>query len=269
MFSRISVDYAMRGGARITWELAHHFIAPAPHTYQLQVGSTGNNDADDWEDVGDPFTDAFYATDTEQRDFGKNLTAHYRIKLTDGNNVTYTSQPASAYGILDHRSWCQAREWLRKLQLRNSKFVGTAGWLFKAKRAGTIPDPTDLSTAVTDPLTGEIVQSRTTNTYGTRFAGGYFTPMAHWMDLSQEQNNEQTDDQLARGTVNDFRVQQGLCIAYPQLYNGDVWVAKDSDQRFYIDKVDTVAQYRNVPIYVRAEMRLAPTSDIIYELPLP
>lgn len=268
VFSRVSVDYAMRGGARISWELAHHFTAPEPYTYQLQVGSTGVNAATDWEDVGDPFTDAFFATDTEQRDFGKNLTAHYRIKLTDADNVVYLSQPAGGWGVLDHMGWCRVREMLRKLQLRNAKFTGTAGLLLKAKRHGDIPDPEDLDVAVTDFMTGDIVQSRLDSTYGNRFTGGYYPPVPFFMDLSPEQNKEETDDQLARGTVNDMTVRRGLCSAYPQLYSGDVWVAKDSDQRFYVDTVQVVAQWRNVPVYVSAELKLAPTSDIIYSIPV-
>ena len=49
------------------WELLDTFTDKGPLTFQLQVGSTANQDADDWENVGLPVTDQYFALDGEQR----------------------------------------------------------------------------------------------------------------------------------------------------------------------------------------------------------
>src|SRR6478735_7071357 len=81
-FDRVVVTYLLRGGTRVFWELRDSFVAPGPYAFQLQVGSSENRDADDWENVGAPVTDAFQAVDGEQRIFGKVRWQFYRVRLT-------------------------------------------------------------------------------------------------------------------------------------------------------------------------------------------
>ncbi len=52
VFDMVHVSYLIRGGTRVMWELLPTFTDPQPWSFQLQVGETGVEAADDWEDVG-------------------------------------------------------------------------------------------------------------------------------------------------------------------------------------------------------------------------
>lgn len=270
VFDRVVVDYAMRGGARITWRLHRRFCAPEPHLYTLQVGCTGTPDAEDWQDVGESFTDAFLAVDPEQREFGHSLTPHYRVKLQDADGEIYYSRPASAYGVLPYRDWLIVREMIRKETLLFSKYTGIEGYLLKRKRKGLIPDncvavPETGSEPVTDPLTGEIIHSGAISTVGTEFEGGYFAAVPFHFSLSQEKRYEKRDDKGVMGSINPM-LQKGRCAAFPQLAHEDVLVDLQSDRRYFVHEVEHVAQYRNIPVVVSCDLKLAESTHVIYDV---
>jgi hypothetical protein len=125
---------------RVVWTLLPTFLDPGPLTFQLQTGTTSNPNADDWEDVGLPVVDQYFAFDDEQRVWGKTEWTHYRVVLTTALGVYY-SDPTGGLGILDRRSWRIAREKART-QLKAFKVgnVGQQGYLLKRRWTG-IPCP--------------------------------------------------------------------------------------------------------------------------------
>ena len=88
------------------WSLVDTFLDPSPLQFTLQVGTTANQDADDWTDVGLPVVDQFVAFDPEQRVWGKTNWTHYRVRLVTSLG-TYYSLPTGGMGTLDRRSWLQ------------------------------------------------------------------------------------------------------------------------------------------------------------------
>lgn len=265
VFERIVCDYLQRGGARISWAFREHFTDPGPYTYTLQVGETGNNSADDWKDVGVPFNDAFFASDDEQRNYGVLQTPHYRLMMTTPRGV-YLSQPAFAYGALSFRDWVLAREIVRKERLRAGKFVATEGLLLKRKRTGIIPDPKDIPNATKHFLTDEVIGGTNPHTGGQIYAGGYYPAIPFDVDLSLEQRTEEVDES-GIGKVVDI-LQQGRCSPFPPLNREDIWVARASDQRYYVRAVSQGTAYRHVPLIMLYTLKLAPATDVAYDLPL-
>ncbi len=258
-FSRVTVDCIIVGGTRVSWEMNRHFIDPGPYTFQLQVGHTGINEADDWTDVGSPVVDTYFTFDTEKRVYGKTQETHYRVELTTGLD-TYYSEPADCDGHLQKRDWLNGREIVRKEFLRHRVLTSPEGFLLKARRYGP-RCPTCL-----DEFTEEVGRTNCEDCYGTGFENGYFDPLpACFADISEDTGREHRDANIG---MENKQVIKGRFIGDPQLYSYDVWVDKTSGKRYYIHCVNTVSQVRGVAIIYDAELRLAPFSDVIYTVPI-
>ena len=261
VFKRITVDHVVEGGTRISWDLQDAFKDVGPYTYQLQVGETGVDGADDWTDVGAAEVDVFFIIDAAKRMYGNRLTHHYRLQLTTAS-AGYTSKPAPVYGVLSKRDWLLARAIIRRELLRHEKKASPNGYLLRRKWTGAVVPDTD----VVDPLTGEIIKVENTTGEGTAFVGGYYAPVAMFMDLSPETNHTQRDQN--RGTVNDMTV-QGRAIAFPQLNSKDIWVSDTSDRRYKIHQVQNVAEIRAVPLVVKVTLKPIPFKDPAYDVAVP
>lgn len=260
VFSLLHVSYLIRGGTRVMWQLIPEFSDPHPWTFQLQVGMTGNPDADDWINVGSPLSNACYAIDPERRVYGKTQYTHYRVKLQTPNGVYY-SKPTSKDGILNVRDWKLAREIVRKEQLR-SKFAAQEGYLLKHRTMGeNCHRCLDLQTnEVTDPNCPECL--------GTGKQCGYFYPMACiWADISPKTRRIHIEEQI-RGAVGDV-VLMARMLMLPLIDELDVWVSKKTDDRYYIHTIQNVSEFRGVPLIANVEFRLAAYSDSIYDVAIP
>jgi hypothetical protein len=71
-----------------------------------------------------------------------------------------------------------------------------------------------------------------------------------------------------RGTVQDVIV-AGRMLMLPLLDEMDVWVSRKTDDRYYIQAIKGVAEIRGVPLIATVEMRPAPYTDVIYNIPIP
>ena len=268
VFDRVMVDFLVKGGARVSWRLARDFFDPAPYTFQLQVGSTGDPLADDWTNVGAPQTNVFTITDTTQREYGKNPVTHYRVILTTGLG-TYTSRPCSILGVMDHHNWMIAREIVRREKIRLGRTaVRVQGWLLKRRWQGVTPDPTNLATATTDYLTGAIIRSDEATTVGTPFLYGYYAPVPFTIDKSPEGHNERYDDS---DNTTDAPQNAITCRALmvPPLATLDVFVAQYSDRRYYFHQIEAAAEVQGVPVIANCTIRRAPSNDVIYSVVIP
>jgi hypothetical protein len=257
-FNRVYVDYLSLGGGRISWDLSIHFLGKLPFTFQLQAGETGLNQASDWSDVGPPLLNSFTTIDPTQRTYGKTWITHYRVKLTTGDGQVFYSDPVDVLGRLNFKDWNIAREILRKERLRHT-LVSPNGYLLKIKRSGEQCDCIDVAS-------GDVIDSACPECFGTRWTGGYYPPYPVFMDLGNLSAREMQD--LTRGTIKDVKI-PGRFLGAPQLYAYDVWVNKESDERYTIHDITVAAHLRGVPIIVSAGLRLLPSDDIVYTVPVP
>ena len=260
-FRRVHVSYLIRGGTRVMWDLVPNFRDPGPWIFQLQVGHTGDPRADDWENVGPPLTNHFFAIDPEQRVFGKSQWSHYRVKLRTPVD-DYCSLPERLMGVLSARDWRIAREIVRKERLRN-RLAACEGYLLKRRFTG------DLCTLCTDTMTDEVRVPHCPQCFGTGYQCGYYYPMdCIWADLSPQANYTDIDPQGMRGTIQETKIQTRMTMI-PLIESMDVWVDGDGDDRFYIHNVQHVAELKCVPLVASVELRPAPYSDVVYDVPIP
>lgn len=257
----VHVSYLIRGGTRVMWQLIPEFNDPLPWTFQLQVGKSGDENADDWTDVGLPVENSCYSIDSEKRAYSKTQNTHYRVKMTTPVAVYY-SQPAAKSGILNVRDWRLAKEIVRKEKLR-FRYTSQDGYLLKRRTNGQD------CTKCLDLQTNEVTDPYCQECWGTGKQCGYYYPMACiWADLSPRTRRLHIDDQARRGTVKDIVV-TGRMLMLPLIDEQDVWVSRKTDDRYYIHSIQDVAEIRGVPLIANIEMRPAPFTDVIYEIPIP
>jgi len=261
-FKRLMVSHLFHGVSRIWWELDPSFNDLAPYTFQLQASYTGNSNALDWTDIGDPAINPSYMDDDTIREHtGKRLLTHYRLALTTTRG-TYVSAPASLWGILEKKDWLLAQEMVRKERLRHG-LVSVGGYLVRKMRYGVL-DP-----AATDPLTNEIIDSRNRSSWGTAFKVGYHPPIPYELDftgaetIAEYRGGGDISKHSSRPTFVTARA-----VAFPDVAKEDFWVDEDNDQRWVVHEIKVTASWRGVPLIYDINFALAPPTDIIYRIPV-
>jgi hypothetical protein len=256
-FHRLGVAHMIRGVSRIWWELLPTFQDPRPHSFQLQVGFAGTPGATDWQNVGLPAVDSFFAEDdTTQRLYGKRLLTHYRVILTTPLNQ-FVSPAQEVYGYLNAKDWPTAREIVRKERLRLG-LVASEGLLLKRMRYG--PPCTCI-----DPTTRESTNSNHLPCHGTGIQVGYFPPVPFSIDAEPDTIDERKNGATPPGQSQktDFWAR---VAGFPQVAFEDVWANRFSGERWYAGEVQNSGQVRGIPIVVRAHFYLLPYTHPAYQL---
>jgi len=263
IFSKVSVWPLIRGGTRVEWTLHPRFADPTPHVFQLQVGRTGNPNADDWEDVGFSVQDTFFAIDDTKRVYGNFQWTHYRIVLTTSQG-SYASKPQLVLDNLSKRDWLRMREIIRMETLRFKKEAGVEGYLLKRRLFGE-------ECECIDTLTKEVRNAQCAICYGTGYVGGYYPPVpCYYFEEVEEGGGKVFDNQLdnaeGRGTIDDSRRIIARVLNTPQVFAYDVIVDKGGDTRWVVRSAEGAVAIRGLPIVLKAELRLLPYSHPIYNL---
>ncbi|NDD52761.1 hypothetical protein EBZ39_02585 [bacterium] len=257
-FRRISVDHMVRGVTRVWWQLESQFREPGPYVFQLQYGYTPIKSAVDWQNVGDPVTNGYFALDPGWREGGMDLLTHYRVTLTTPDNI-YVSQAANCLGELTERDWLLSREIIRKEQLRH-RLVSVPGYLIKQYRYGKP------CSRCRDELTQEVTDDNCKICAGTGFEVGYHPPLAlQCWDLAPTVNAERVDTEV-KGATRENAYTTARVIGFPALSKRDIWVNGSTDERWVIDQIKVAATIRNVPVVYEVTMGLLPFNNTVYNI---
>ena len=264
IFDRLRVRPTITQGTWIEWQVHPGFTGKLPYTFQLQVGHTANNLADDWANVGLSAENVSYMTDDTQRVYGKTQWTHYRVLLTDADGNTYTSEPQHCWGDLPRRYWRlvnnRERMWLKQFK---ATIRGQQGYLLKRRLTGAQPEPGE---GTIDYVTFELVNPQDPDTVGTEYDEGYYDPIpCVYADLERVTRREHLDEGKARGTINDGLKVPATMLAVPMVDSYDVWVDKDSDFRWEIHNIQHLEEIEGVPVVVKCEFRLLPFTHPIYD----
>jgi hypothetical protein len=259
VFDRVTVRWLTRSGATVHWLLSEKFADPGPFLFTLQWAPTASPDENAWIDVGPSFYDRYYAIDPIQREFDKDKSTFYRVKLVTLRD-TYYSDAVSVSGILHERDWLLARNVVRR---KRNEFRRSAvnGYLLK-RRASGVKCPT-----CTDYQTGDPTDANCPDCFGTGLLCGYYYPIACvWAALGPEQSGI-TRDVGAGTTQKDEVVGPMLLTWLPS--NEDIWVTTRSDRRYIIRNVKNLADWRGVPLIGEATLHPLTTKDQVYRIPIP
>lgn len=263
VFERVRVFPIITGGTRIEWSLLPNFIDPQPQTFQIQVGRTANQAADDWTNVGLPAVNASFGIDAEQRVYGMTQWTHYRIVCTTPIGV-YISDPTPALGNLSLHDWRIVNDLFRQNRLRLERtHAGVQGYLLKRRLYGA-----KCTVCSIDIQTGECRYPQCPSCFGTGFQGGYFAPIpCVYVDLQLRMTRDKLDGQM-RGTVNDVTLPNNMMLASPYVNDSDIWIDRYADVRYALHEVQYAATVRGVPVLLSCNLRPIPFSSPIYTIPV-
>ena len=266
VFNRLQVLTHSLGGTLICWSLQSSFRAKGPYNFFVDFGRSGT---DKWLPLNKvPIVDDCYFSDPQQRYWDQLVDYYYRIRLIlpgeldeEGHCKVFISQPQQANGLWNRRDWLIARDIVRKEYLLQRKRTNmtSIGYLLKRKRYG---HPCQ---ACQEYDTKEVQFDRCPICYGTGFIGGYFPGIDFRVTSGEWDREFKRDPEI--GNRNDL-MKEGRAVAYPYLDTNDVWVRADSGERYFINRIKSIAEIGNIPIIVSVELRLAPVSSIIYTVPL-
>lgn len=259
-FARVFVSRSVPLGARVAWSLREDFGDPGPYEFTLEAGGTPSNDSDDWEAVGIPVVDQFYAVDHVERDWDVVTRTHYRVRL-ETSRGEYLSEPTGAAGVLGHRGWRIYREAVRQRRLEYKKNGGVAGLVLKRRVTGE-PCPTCL-----DPQTDDPTDPACPDCWGTGRRCGYYYPFGcAYVKLAPRLLSQR------EGTADGFRaltVVQADMLLTDRVESYDLWVDSRTDDRYEVGKVQVVAEVEGVPVAARVGLSLLPRSSPRYLVPVP
>lgn len=261
VFKRIQIVTYPLGGTLIAWELQPDFRKPGPFHFFVDVGRAGTTE---WVTLNsNPVVDGCLFIDFKQRHYDHLADFYYRIRLLLPNDscAVHLSQPQQANGFLSKRDWLLARDIVRREYLYQKKRtnVTNKGYLLKRRRWG------QTCKSCVDQDTGEI-SGQCADCFGTGFTGGYFPAIDFTVTSPADWSREFKLDETA-GMTNPV-VRMGRAVAYPWLDTNDVFIRRTSGERYFVNKITTLAEVGGVPIVVSPEIRLAPVTDVIYTIPV-
>lgn len=263
IFNQVQIWHMAKNCTQIFWSLDRPTMFKGRYWFFIDYGRDGT---DEWIAVNrDPVVDDCWFQDCCQRHWGNIIGHSYRIRLVlpdEPGCPVFKSQPYSADMNLDRQDWLVLRDMVRKHHLQQRKREGVEGFLLKRKHFGKgCPQCLDWETR-------EVTDSDCPICYGVGIVGGYYPGIEYWVTLQGAWKRRLTmGDQGPRGTSSDI-VQRGDVILYPRIDTKDVWVNARTDQRWIIDSYTVTAQYRGIPFLAAAELRLAPATDTVYNIPI-
>ena len=231
-----------------------------PYSFEIYGSRSG---AGDWELLG-TVGDTNWFIDTARHLYALSPRYSYFVRLTDADDHVYDSEVRQANGNLTARQAPEVSKILKNERLWYRK-GGCCGLLYKRRQWG-IPCP-----VCVEPDTHDVVGGATCTTcFGTGIVGGYFDPIiGYWGPSVRAQPSSRYMQQDENTGTVDPQVIFRRAVACPYLDSRDVWVQADTDIHYNVARVQPV-DYRGVPIiYDPVELRVIPTTDIVYRLPRP
>jgi len=274
VFSRIQVATQPLGGTVVAWGLQLGFDPIGPLHFYVDFGRSATNE---WVPLNlTPLVDECFFVDPCQRGYDQLADYYYRVRLVTpedknqfGYAKAYVSTPQQANGLWNKPDWLIARDITRKELLYQKKKVNqtSAGVLLKRRRWGRN------SPTTTEWDTEEILHTGAEIDYGTGKLGGYFRGVGFSVTFEAPWSRKfKADDQAGTVHAGDENprsiTRKGRALAYPFVERSDVYVRLDSGERFVVDKVASIAELGGVPLVVVLNLNLAPTTSIVYKIPL-
>jgi len=259
--NRVEIWNMSRGGTQICWGLSQNAFPKGPLHFYVDFGRPAT---DTWVALNkEPIVDDCCFVDPCQRSWEMLNDAYYRVRMIQpsvpGAPVT-KSMPVRANGRLDKKDWLKAREIVRKEYL-NFKVSGTDGFLIKRKKFGVAcPRCLEFDTR-------EVTDSDCPICYGVGIVGGYYPGVMYPVILNAQWNRKINAGNPPKGTSSDI-TKPARVVLYPAIDTKDIWVRADNDERYIVDSYTVVASYRGLPLVAMATLKLAPTTDIVYSVPI-
>ena len=253
-FKRVDIHHRTLGGTVINWEMEH----PTPDDITFEVWASRPT-VDDWRLVA-AVSDGMSAVDITRQQYGVSTRVSYRIDAYSGDDSISTTKVVGKH-FNDTKKNLIAQEIIRKEEMLMRKKTGTSGLLWKRRHWGALCE-------CVDPDSGMAMDSHCLQCYGTGIDGGYFAPVPYIVSFNEGLARQIDISDGGVGTVDTRQGPTVRALICPRLDSGDVWVNCDTDQRYVVGAIKETLYSGKALLYSMVQMSLAPSSDIIYSLPL-
>jgi len=244
----------------ISWELDPKFsLVSASYIFYVEVAYSAGT----WTRLNStsPVTNQAYYTDTTSYRSGLINNIFYRVILVDGG-TTYTSVPVSVIGDLTLIGFRLLKNILRQEYKRlTDAYAGASGWLLRRRHWGTA------CTVCTDfDLETQVVDDNCSTCYGTGIEGGYYNAYPLYIEFIPDKKS--TIDFNTKTGTEEIIIRNVRCIAYPMITPYDIWIYSDSDVRYIIRSMSTIAELQGKDIVYSLELHEIPYGQVEYDIPL-
>jgi len=245
----------LTSGTTISWQLnpRYTFADPALDFYVEFAYSGG-----EWERLNPsaPETDLNYV-DLDKRRYNYRLSASYRVVANDGVEE-HISTPTTLNGIWNTHDYLIARDIIRKLYLKFTKYGATAGYLMKRRMVGP-------KCGCIDHDAGEPTTPSCPDCYGTNLETGYYNAVPYYIEMGQIPHD--INDASKEDVKLENPVRAGMGIAYPRVDSLDVWVEAQTNQRYIIRKATPKHEVRGKALTYILELRPVSGAAHLQDLP--
>lgn len=248
------------GGSVIYWTLQPSIEIPAGATVAVQTARYATADNSVWSTLATvPYTNG-YIIDVNRYALGIAEQIYYRAVFS---SPPCTTDPVpSLMGKIPCTQRPMLREIIRREQLRHKNNEAQQGTLLKRKYSGT------LCTICTNPdFPEQQINSYCETCYGTGWVGGYFINPNFYLDMAEHGfSNKRGEYRRIEGEHNATQIQY---LNIPDVQPGDVWVDKQSDHRWQIEKVHSLFRLGSYVVTAQADVRKLNFEDVVYKFQLP
>jgi hypothetical protein len=268
-FKRLTVEgcyhMAVEGAVQVSWALRRDFDPPGPYTFELYRGRAVNDDA--WELLA-TVVDQPWILDRRPAPRPHERSTYYRVRLIDGNGVSYWGHPVSFDVSWNHYDWRLVREIVRKELLiqgrgRNgarTRGAGTAGWLLKQRQFG------DACPRCFDPETAAATDSHCPVCLGVGVTKGYYDPLEYWVIQEPARRITKLSNE---GDTRTTVIETVRALAHPSPEPGDAWVSCTGSRYWVEEDIERLARHRGVDVVLGLRLMEAPRTSMIYTIPMP
>lgn len=247
-FKRLSIVANPAGLKTVHWTLNTKAGLPSTLDFYLDKARSGGP----WTNVAGPLTDACHAVDPVRWNWNKDKNSFYRVRFQLDGEWQY-STPTQAIGKWTKEDYTVAKEICRReyLLLRRA---GQDGLLLKRKEWGE-------QCSCVDYDTKEVTNDNCEICLGTGIVGGYHPGIT--LPILCDQPSGRTREFKDVGLAQD-ESQVARVVAYPLISPDDVWVNANTNERWRVLAVSTVAEIRRVPVVQKLKLAVIPRTNVIY-----
>lgn len=255
VITAVHIRPSYSGGFLFAWEIAGDFNAKAPWKFYVQEAQSPTGE---WKDISTELENKFIWQEDKRPRINKSVVLYFRIKLI-ADRKTYYSDVYTPYGDLTKKEFLIAKDIMRREILHASKMAGVETQVYINSNWGP------RCQECLDPITGMVRDGHCKYCLGTGRDPAYHGPYNMWAVFSGDTNHTYQEGQGGIGNVEPKSFQVRV-IGSPVLKKNDVVIDSRTDKRYYIDKVDIVAELRRIPVVQSLTVHEAPVTDIVYKL---
>lgn len=259
LFTSVTCTILPNNHRLLAWDILAGTSFPENFTLQVENSRAGGP----WEVLATDLADKCFWEDPRKRNYNKYMNEHYRLRLIipgdqedDPPKEEYVS-PIVAAGAL--KSWpfsSEAENVVRQVE-KQVELEGCTGVLLKRKHWGVrCPMCTDFNNQAS-------VNEHCPQCLGTGFDGGYYQGIS----LSVIKKDIDAGEEQSKDAIEGHETVQGLCVAFPWIRFGDVWVEDGTNKRFAVHKVTPASMYKETTLVYKFVMRRIEYTDALYEGP--